>query len=92
MKRTIIISVIALVIVLCGCIPEYNVDKQGRPVAVQAKTDKTDSAAKKNCYYFEFNRLSVTLKYMMFDGHEYVVARTDKGLGITHSPRCTCRK
>ena len=72
--------------------PDYNVDKQGRPVAVQNKTDETDSAVEKNCYYFEFNHLQVTLKYVMFDGHEYIVARSDRGIGIAHSPRCECKK
>lgn len=90
-KITIVISVISALF-YAGCVPESKVDKQGRPVAVQKSIDKTDSAAEKNCYYFKFNNLPVTLKYVMFDGHEYVVARSDRGLGITHSPKCECRK
>ena len=92
MKKIIVFTSIISMLFYSGCVPEYKVDKQGRPVAVQNKTDKTDSAAEKNCYYFEFNHLPVTLKYVMFDGHEYVVARSDRGLGITHSPRCECKK
>lgn len=92
MKKIIAITSAVSILLYAGCAPEYKVDKQGRPVAMQKSIDKTDSAAEKNCYYFEFNHLPVTLKYVMFDGHEYVVARSDRGLGITHSPRCKCRK
>ena len=92
MKKIIaIISVVSMLLDI-GCVPEYKIDKQGRPVAMQNKTDKTDSAAEKNCYYFKFNNLPVTLKYVMFDGHEYIFARSDSGIGITHSPRCECKK
>ena len=75
-----------------GCVPESKIDEQGRPVAVQKQTERTLSAAEKNCYRFELNGVQVTLKYVMFDGHEYVVARRHTGFGITHSPRCECRK
>ena len=84
------ISILAAM--LAGCMPECKTDEKGRPVAVQKQTEKTSPAAEKNCYYFEFNNLPVILKYVMFDGHEYIVARSDRGLGITHSPKCECRK
>lgn len=90
MKKIATISILATM--LAGCYPEWKTDEQGRPVAVQKKIDKTDSATEKNYYYFEFNHLPVMLKYVMFDGHEYIVARSDRGLGITHSPRCNCKK
>ena len=87
MKKIAMISILAAM--LAGCRPECKIDEQGRPVAVQ---DKMDSAVENNSYYFEFNHLPVKLKYVVFDGHEYVVARSDRGLGITHSPRCSCKK
>lgn len=90
MKKIATISVLA--VTLAGCIPESKVDEQGRPVAIQKTVDKTCSAAEKNSYHFEFNNLLVTLKYVMFDDHEYVVARSDRGLGIAYSPRCRCKK
>jgi len=92
MKKIIAIISAVSILLYAGCAPECKVDKQGRPVAVQKQPDKASPAAEKNYYYFEFNHLPVTLKYVMFDDHEYVVARSDRGLGITHSPRCKCRK
>ncbi len=92
MKKIIVFTSIISMLFYSGCVPENKIDKQGRSVAVQKQPEKTISAAEKNCYYFEFNHLPVTLKYVMFDGHEYVVARSDRGLGIAHSPRCECRK
>ena len=76
---------------ICGCSYETKIDDQGRPVAVQEQSEKISSAVKNN-YHFNFDTLPVRLKYVMFDGHEYVVARSDRGLGITHSPRCSCKK
>lgn len=93
MKKIIAIISIISTLLYAGCAPapKHKVDKQGRPVAVQMKTDKTDSAAEKNCYYVKFDCLSVKLKYVMFDGHEYIFARSNRGIGITHSPRCECK-
>ena len=90
MKKTIVVSVLAAM--LAGCIPKSKVDKQGRPVAVQKKVDKPCLAKEKNTYYFDFNNLPVVVKYVVIDSHEYVVARSDRGLGIAHSPRCKCGK
>lgn len=90
MKKTIVVSILAAL--LAGCIPESKVDEQGRPVAVQKNVDKSCSTKEKNTYYFDFNSLPVVVKYAVIDGHEYVVARSDRGLGITHSPRCKCGK
>ena len=92
MKRIIAIASAVSSLLYAGCCPEYKIDEQGRPVAVQKKVDKTCSAGEKNTYYFDFNHLPVVVKYVMIDGHEYVVARSDRGLGIAHSPRCKCRK
>ena len=92
MKKIIVFTSIISMLFYSGCVPENKIDEQGRPVAVQKQTEKTLSAAEKNCYRFEFNGLQVTLKYVMFDGHEYVVARRHRCFGITHSPRCKCRK
>lgn len=92
MKKIIIIISAISILLYAGCMPECKTDVKGRPVAVQKQTEKISSAAEKNTYYLEVNHLPVTLKYVMFDGHEYVVARSDRGLGITHSPRCECRK
>ena len=92
MKKIIVFTSIISMLFYSGCVPENKIDEQGRPVAVQKQTEKTLSAAEKNCYYFEFNGLQVILKYVMFDGHEYVVAKRGSGFGITHSPRCECKK
>ena len=92
MKKIIVFTSSILMLFYSGCIPENKIDEQGRPVAVQKQTEKTLSAAEKNCYRFELNGMPVTLKYVMFDGHEYVVARRHRCFGITHSPRCECRK
>ena len=92
MKKIIVFTSIISTLFYSGCVPESKIDEQGRPVAVQKQTEKALSAAEKNCYYFEFNGLQVILKYVMFDGHEYVVARRHRCFGITHSPRCECRK
>ena len=92
MKKIIVFTSIISTLFYSGCVPESKIDEQGRPVAVQKQTKKTLSAAEKNCYRFEFNGLQVTLKYVMFDGHEYVVARRHRCFGITHSPRCECGK
>ena len=92
MKKIIVFTSIILMLFYSGCVPESKIDEQGRPVAVQKQTEKTLSAAEKNCYRFELNGMPVTLKYVMFDGHEYVVARRHRCFGITHSPRCECRK
>ena len=92
MKKIIVFTSIISMLLYSGCVPESKIDEQGRPVAVQKQTEKTLSAAEKNCYRFEFNGLQVTLKYVMFDGHEYVVARRHRCFGITHSPRCKCGK
>lgn len=90
MKKIATISILAAM--LAGCMPECKTDEKGRPIAVQKQTEKTSSATEKNTYYLEVNHLPVILKYVMFDGHEYIIAKGDKGLGITHSPRCECRK
>ena len=92
MKKIIVFTSIISTLFYSSCVPESKIDEQGRPVAVQKQTEKTLSAAEKNCYRFEFNGLQVTLKYVMFDGHEYVVARRHRCFGITRSPRCECRK
>ena len=92
MKKIIVFTSIISTLFYSGCVPESKIDEQGRPVAVQKQTEKALSAAEKNCYYFEFNGLQVILKYVMFDGHEYVVARRNRSFGITHSPRCECKK
>lgn len=92
MKKIIVFTSIISMLFYSGCVPESKIDEQGRPVAVQKQTEKALSAAEKNCYYFEFNGMLVTLKYVMFDGHEYVVAKRGSGFGITHSPRCECKK
>ena len=92
MKKIIAVISIMSSLLYAGCGPVPKVDEQGRPVAVPVKVDKTYSSEEKNCYYFSFGHLPVTLKYVVFDGHEYIVARSDRGLGITHSPRCECKK
>ena len=92
MKKIIVFTSIILMLFYSGCIPENKIDEQGRPVAVQKQTEKTLSAAEKNRYCFTFDYMQVTLKYVMFDGHEYVVAKRNTSFGITHSPRCECRK
>ena len=92
MKNIVVFTSIISMLFYSGCVPESKIDEQGRPVAVQKQTEKALSAAEKNCYRFELNGMPVTLKYVMFDGHEYVVARRNTCFGITHSPRCECRK
>ena len=57
MKKIIVFTGIISMLFYSGCVPESKIDEQGRPVAVQKQTEKTLSAAEKNCYRFEFNGL-----------------------------------
>ena len=91
MKNIIIFTSIISTLFYSGCLPENKIDEQGRPIAVQKQIEKTISTAEKNRYCFKFDYMQVTLKYVMFDGHEYVAVRNEKGIGITHSPRCECK-
>ena len=35
-------------------------------------------------------RIDVRIKYVEFDGHEYVYMSRDRGISLCHSPKCHC--
>jgi hypothetical protein len=81
MKKLLAIGLLCLLI---GC-SESPVDESGRHVAERSGTN-------------EFNMVLVpgngeqTFRYIMVDGHEYLVMTGCYRSGLTHSPKCPCHK
>ena len=82
MKKMIFI---VLTILLCGCIPSSPTDKSGRLVAEQDKNNK-------NVFIIENNGMKIMFRYIIIDKHEYIISIYDRGIGLTHSPKCQCNK
>ena len=84
MKKTAI--VLAACLMMCGCGSSER-DAEGRLVA--SKIEGLDTASE-----FTLVECGVpyTFRYAVVDEHEYVICTHDRGVGISHSPRCQCRK
>lgn len=85
MKKLLIILSTAASLLLTGCDKDNPVDGEGRLVAV-SKADTVSSLTIPNA------ASNLELRYIIFDGHEYVVMTGYRKAGITHSPRCKCLK
>ena len=66
---------------LCGCNPNegrFEIKSDVRATSYVAET---------------FPSLAYrTPTYVEIDGHEYLCVEYDRGLGMTHSPKCSCLK
>ena len=73
--------VIAIVSCLYGCNPnEGCIEVEGNVRATRY--------TKESFPYLEYG----TPTYVEIDGHEYLCVNYDRGLGMTHSPKCSCVK
>ena len=75
---------IGLLCFLVGC-SESPVDESGRHVAKRSGTNEF------NMVMFPGNG-EQTFRYIMVDGHEYLVMTGCHRSGLTHSPKCPCLK
>ena len=75
---------VGLLCFLIGC-SESPVDESGRHVAERSGTNEF------NMVLFPGNG-EWTFRYIMVDGHEYVVMTGPHRSGLTHSPKCPCLK
>lgn len=75
---------IGLMCFLVGC-SESSVDESGRHVAKRSGTNEF------NMVLFPGNG-EQTFRYIMVDGHEYLVMTGAYRSGLTHSPKCPCHK
>ena len=62
-------------------------DAEGRLVA--SKLEGPDNAS---AFTLVECGVPYTFRYVVVDEHEYVICTHDRGVGISHSPRCQCRK
>ena len=69
-------------ILLIGC-SESPVDDSGRHVAERSGTNEF------NAFLSPGNGIW-TFRYVMVDGHEYLVMSGPHRSGLTHSPKCPC--
>lgn len=69
---------------LCGCSDSPR-DKQGRLVAEKNETCADEFIMHNDGMVYRF-------KYVVIDGHEYLLGRHDRGICVTHSPKCECKK
>ena len=75
---------IGLLCFLIGC-SESPVDESGRHVAERSGTNEFD--------VFLYPGSGIwTFRYVMVDGHEYIVMTGCYRSGLTHSPKCPCLK
>ena len=84
MKSVMLAVMICLGFLLSGCFrPESPVDAQGRLVATKTQDGFELS--------FAPYASGCTFRYVMVDGHEYIIIATTHRSGMAHSPRCPCR-
>lgn len=82
MKKVAIIA--ACMLAMLGCSSSER-DKQGRLIA---ECDTEDS----NSFIVKDYGNIIRFKYVIVDKHEYLISTYDRGIGITHSPKCACIK
>ena len=82
MKKLISIGLLCFLIIGCS---ESPVDESGKHVA------KRSGANEFNMVMFPGNG-EQTFRYVMVDGHEYLVMTGCHRSGLTHSPKCQCLK
>ena len=75
---------IGLLCFLVGC-SESPVDESGRHVAERSGTNEF------NAFLSPGNGIW-TFRYVMVDGHEYIIMSGPHRSGLTHSPKCQCQK
>ena len=67
---------------MCGC-GSSPTDNVGRLVAEESKQKA------KTFVITDYGRV-YDFKYVVIDKHEYLVSTFDRGIGLTHSPKCWC--
>ena len=75
---------IGMCLMFLGC-SESPVDENGRHVAERSGTNEFNMV-------MYSGRGECTFKYIMVDGHEYLVMIGFQKSGLTHSPNCPCQK
>ena len=76
------VMMIAEAIVMCGC-ESSRKDANGRLVSQVDPDDSSLHVINDKGEFYKF-------KYMVVDGHEYLVCRRGDGVAISHSPKCEC--
>lgn len=83
-SRTISMTSLLFAVVavcLCGCNPNEG--------CVEVEGDiRVTRYMKESLPLFEHRKPT----YVVIDGHEYLFVRYERGLGMTHSPKCSCVK
>ena len=73
---------IGMCLVFLGC-SESPVDENGRPIAERNGTNEFKAVLYPGSGEWTF-------RYIMIDGHEYLVMIGCHRSGLTHSPKCPC--
>lgn len=77
------LAILAASLVLCGCEVSER-DKYNRFVAEKDVERANEFIIK------DPNRGIHRFNYAVIDGHEYILCHHDRGIGISHSPKCHC--
>ena len=72
---------IGLFIMFLGC-SESPVNESGKHIAERSGTNKFEVVLRPGW--------KLTFRYIIVDGHEYLIMREHYGSGLTHSPKCSC--
>ena len=72
--KKLLISSIMLIALCCSCVEREFKEVNGRQVEI------IDEDSPHN----------IIIKYVEFDGHEYIYMRESHGRSLCHSPKCSC--